>query len=78
MIKVLLFANIREIIQKPHIFIQATTIHQLLEMIKFAYPNTIEPLNSCVISVNQNIINDSNYILNENDAVAIIPPISSG
>lgn len=78
MVKVLLFANIREIIQKTHIFIEATNIYQLMEMIKFAYPNTIEPLNSCVVSVNQNIINDLNYILNENDEVAIIPPISSG
>lgn len=78
MIKVLLFANIREIIQKTHIFIEATTIHQLIEMIQFTYPNIIEPLNSCVISVNQNIVNDLNYILNENDVIAIIPPISSG
>ena len=78
MVKVLLFANIREIIKKTSITIDAQTINQLIENIKFTYPAISEPLNSCVISINQNIISDVNYILNENDEIAIIPPISSG
>ena len=78
MVKVLLFANIREIIKKTSINIDANTINQLIENIKFTYPVLVEPLNSCVISVNQSIINDLNYILNETDEIAIIPPISSG
>jgi molybdopterin converting factor small subunit len=78
MVRLLLFAGIREHIKLTEIYIQCITIQELLNKLKYTYPEITNLINTSVISVNQVIMKNLDYKFNDNDQVAIIPPISSG
>lgn len=78
MVKLLLFASIREHLKAGSIHIEATTTGELLKKLKYSYPEITELIESSVISVNKVIINNPEHPICMDDQVAIIPPISSG
>jgi molybdopterin converting factor small subunit len=78
MVKVLLFASIRELIKEKYIIVNGSNIQELIDNIKYSYPVVEEILNTCVFSVNRNIVNDYSMEIFSSDELAIIPPISSG
>lgn len=80
-ITVLLFAGIAERIGQTsvHLTIEGSTptVGQIKEELKQHYPNAAELIQSAIIAVNQEYA-PSHVLVNENDEIALIPPVSGG
>lgn len=80
-VTVLYFAQIHETTRKKQETIELatnTSIKDFMSIILTRYPN-IKKIKNVKISVNHHIVNsNSNAILNNNDEVALLPPISGG
>ena len=80
-VTVLYFAFIHEITRKKEEIMELSTntsIKELILIILTRYPN-IKNIKNIKISVNYRIVNsNSNSILQNNDEVALLPPISGG
>ncbi|WP_216831302.1 molybdopterin converting factor subunit 1 [Alkalihalobacterium elongatum] len=76
--KVLLFAQLEEVVGKREIEIQSEpiTVLQLKEMLLEKYPN-LRSLDSTIVAVNEDYVKNDT-LLKENDVVAFIPPVSGG
>jgi len=77
MVRLLLFAGIREHLKTSSLHIEAVSIEELLNKLKYIYPEITNLINTSIVSVNQ-VIRSSDYKFEVDDQVAIIPPISSG
>ncbi len=81
MVKIKLFANFREIVGKSEIEIEARTVVELLKKLSENYPELRQFISKegyVQIFVNLKRISDLNMKLNDNDTVAILPPVSGG
>jgi sulfur-carrier protein len=80
-VTILYFAFIHEITRKKEEIMELSTntsIKELISIILTRYPN-IKNIKNIKISVNYRIVNsNSNSILQNNDEVALLPPISGG
>ncbi|KYR01309.1 molybdenum cofactor synthesis protein 2 small subunit [Tieghemostelium lacteum] len=83
-IKCLLFAKLKEIFDNNSeititLPIDKCTTLNLLNEIKSLYPKSIYIINISLVAINcEYIEKDKDVIINENDEVAIIPPVSGG
>ena len=78
-IKIKFFGQHKEDLNKSELVINSKnniTINDLIELLKIKEPN-FSKFKSYAIAVNLNYEN-SDYMLKENDEVAIIPPVSGG
>ena len=78
-IKIKIFGQHKEDLNKSELVINSKnnlTINDLIELLKIKEPN-FSKFKSYAIAVNLNYEN-SDYMLKENDEVAIIPPVSGG
>jgi len=86
MVRVKLFANFREIVNKSELLIEACTVRDLLVKLSKRYPKLGElifdekgNLRTYVnIAVNGEIVSDYDVELDDDDVVAIFPPVSGG
>jgi molybdopterin synthase sulfur carrier subunit len=78
-LKIQLFGITKEIIGDSEIDMQISdnqTVSELLVNLKKQYPG-LEKLSSLWVAVNEDYA-ESDYILQNNDIVALIPPVSGG
>lgn len=75
------FAKSRELTNEKEVkqlLTSPTTISKVKEEILLLYP-CLQPISdNFVIAINQNYVDEQSIQLNENDEVAVIPPISGG
>jgi molybdopterin converting factor subunit 1 len=82
-IKVLLFAGLKEQLQTDVLHIDVTryedglTLKQLKQQLQQDYPEISEALSQAMFAVNEQFAADDT-LLRENDQVAVIPPVSGG
>lgn len=79
-INVLLFAGIREGIGLDKLILsypQGITLGQLIQDMETTYPHLLRLFRSCQFIVNCQEI-QVDYILQDNDEVAILPPLGGG
>lgn len=76
--KVLLFAQLEEIVGEREIEIKSEpiTVQQLKKVVLEKYPN-LRSLDSTIVAVNEEYVKNDT-LLKENDVVALIPPVSGG
>lgn len=84
-VKVLFFAKAREVVGKSEVDLSVNcdhsfTLNTFIEVLGNSYPELRELRNNFIIAHNQVYIidGDENLILNDNDEIAVIPPISGG
>ena len=77
MIKVLLFAQLREQVGKQDlsINIEGKTVKELKKILKEAY--AFDDLDSVMVAINEEFVNEED-IINAGVMVALIPPVSGG
>lgn len=79
-IKVLFFGKLRELLEIDNTILtileEDYSIQDLVNYFKINYPILNE--HRFVISLNKNYVFDYNEQLNDNDEIALIPPISGG
>ena len=78
-IKILFFAKIRELLDIENTVIELNeqcTLNDLINILHAEYP--ILKNIYVVYSINQEYVYNNNIILNKNDIIALIPPISGG
>ena len=79
-VKIIFFSILREKLNIREIFIECeknTTLIQAIEILQKQIDIADYDLKSCMFAVNQKYVENS-YILNENDEIAVIPPVSGG
>lgn len=79
-VKVLLFAGIREEIGQDTIcleYAKGSTLEQLINDMENEYPHLLRLFRSCQFIVNCQHIHPE-YALQDNDEVAILPPLGGG
>jgi len=79
-IKVLYFASLKDKLKKNEDIIdlkEGSKVEDLLNEIISKYPQIQELIQKCMIAVNEEY-SSKDRVLNENDIVAIIPPVSDG
>lgn len=79
-IKVLYFASLKDKLKKNEDIIdlkEGSKVEDLLNDIISKYPQIQELIQKCMIAVNEEY-SSKDRVLNENDIVAIIPPVSGG
>ncbi|GAB6072339.1 molybdopterin converting factor subunit 1 [Venenivibrio stagnispumantis] len=79
-IKVLYFASLKDKLKKKEDIIdlkEGSKVEDLLNDIISKYPQIQELIQKCMIAVNEEY-SSKDRVLNENDIVAIIPPVSGG
>ncbi len=87
-IKVRLFANIREIVGEPELFLDSTTVNGVLDTLTSMKPDlrevlfedgTLRPYITVLLNGrNINEIDGVKSALTEGDEMAIFPPVSGG
>lgn len=79
-LKLLAFGIAKEILKNQQIYIELSldegTVHDLRHQLEVRYPE-IKKLASYMVAINRAYANDTDQI-NENDEIAIIPPVSGG
>lgn len=78
-LNIALFGITKEIVGQPELAIQvpaATNVSELTERLKADYPR-LRDLRSMVVAVNSEYAEEE-YKLQENDEIALIPPVSGG
>ena len=79
-IKVLFFGKLRELLKTNEQILTITTenynIQDLVKTLKESYPILCEQI--FIVSLNKNFVLNYNTLLNNNDELALIPPISGG
>ncbi|MGG3797767.1 molybdopterin converting factor subunit 1 [Metabacillus fastidiosus] len=76
--KVLLFAHLQEAAGKDHLFIQAAGLS--VKELRNSLENNetrLSSLQNVMIAINENYATDED-IIEENDVIALIPPVSGG
>ncbi len=80
-IKVMLFANIRDLTGKEELVLQVEdeiTVSDALRIIKRSLPVLEKlPIDSFVVAVNMEYVS-RNHLLKDGDIIAIIPPVGGG
>ncbi|WP_247747486.1 molybdopterin converting factor subunit 1 [Alkalihalobacillus sp. BA299] len=76
--KVLLFAQLEEVVGDREIEINSAplTVKQFKHVLREKYPD-LPPLDNTIIAVNEEYVKDD-AVINENDVIALIPPVSGG
>ena len=77
MIKLLLFANLRDQTgkQEINVDIEGKSVKELKRVLKESY--SFDELDSVMIAINEEFVNDEE-IIRKGDVVALIPPVSGG
>ena len=79
-IKVLFFGKLRELLKTNEQVLTVTTenynIQDLVKNLKESYPILCDQI--FIVSLNKNYVLNYNTLLNNNDELALIPPISGG
>ncbi len=78
MVRVKLFANLREIVGEREIVVRADTIDDLFRKLVEMYPEIRSHLSRVTVVVNCSKVDDLNRKLNDDDVVALLPPFSGG
>ena len=79
-VKVLYFASLKDKIKKSSEELEVnknTKVKDLKIILSKKYPEIKELLESCMIAINENYVDD-NISLKENDIIAFIPPVGGG
>lgn len=78
-IKVLYFSQIKDLVGKSEEVIEFSgeTLKDLIDALSDRYPNVKDVLSRSMFAVNENY-EKLDFILKDNDTVAIIPPVSGG
>lgn len=79
-IKIILFASAREIVGKEKLemeFKEGARVSDCKASLLKAFPSIGRIIDKCSYAVNTDIKSDD-YILNEGDEVAVLPPVSGG
>lgn len=79
-IKILFFSSLKEklgISSKEVEFNENLSISDLKIYLTNKYPNVKDIINNSMFAVNEQYV-DNNYLLKDEDTVAIIPPVSGG
>lgn len=77
MIKIKLFAFLKEMAGSEEISLEATSCEEALGRLKNQFPELLSALPSCLIAVNETYAAPST-VLREGDELAILPPVSGG
>lgn len=79
MIKVMLFAGMKEKVGREQIIYHGTSLRvaELREWLAEAYPQLAEDIPQAMVAVNEEFADESTMI-SEQDQVALIPPVSGG
>lgn len=75
--KVLLFAYLQEAAGKDHLFIQAAGLSVKELRNSLENETRLSSLQNVMIAINENYATDED-IIEENDVIALIPPVSGG
>jgi molybdopterin synthase sulfur carrier subunit len=78
-VNILLFGITKDLIGKQHLQLELpakVTVSGFKKVLQEKYPELVE-LNSLAIAVNSEYANDS-VMIQENDEIALIPPVSGG
>jgi molybdopterin synthase sulfur carrier subunit len=78
-VRIDLFGITREIVGESHIRFALSppaTVHTLLDQLKARYPR-LQGLSSLAVAVNSEYA-EPQWVLGENDEIALIPPVSGG
>lgn len=79
-VNILLFGITKDLIGKQHLQLELpsakVTVSSFKKILQEKYPELVE-LNSLAIAVNSEYANDS-VMIQENDEIALIPPVSGG
>ncbi|WP_327998182.1 molybdopterin converting factor subunit 1 [Metabacillus fastidiosus] len=75
--KVLLFAHLQEAAGKDHLFIQAAGLSVKELRNSLENETRLSSLQNVMIAINENYATDED-IIEENDVIALIPPVSGG
>lgn len=77
MIKLLLFAQLRDQAGKQEIYIniKGKSVKELKEVLKESY--SFDELDSVMVAINEEFVSDEE-VIREGDVVALIPPVSGG
>ena len=79
MVRVKLFANLREIAGIDEIFVDVRSLDELIEWLEKYYPKLKDLLDRGYISVFVNCkLVRSNVPLKNDDVIALLPPVSGG
>ncbi|ACN99052.1 conserved domain protein [Sulfurihydrogenibium azorense Az-Fu1] len=78
-VEVLYFSQVKDKVGKSSEIVDfnGNTVEDLINYLTKIYPNIRDILQKSMIAVNENYA-EKDSILNENDKVAIIPPVSGG
>ena len=78
-VKILYFSQIKDLIGKNEEIIEFSgeTVRDLIEVLSQKYPNVKEVLNKSMFAINENY-EKTDFVLKDDDTVAIIPPVSGG
>jgi molybdopterin converting factor subunit 1 len=80
MIKIMLFAGLKEKLQADHIYIHADnlTLGELKVKLVEAYPVIKDDLPRAMIAVNEEFLLEDEHMIDPKDDIALIPPVSGG
>ena len=78
-VKILYFSQIKDLVGKNEEIIEFSgeTVRDLIEVLSQKYPNVKEVLNKSMFAINENY-EKTDFVLKDDDTVAIIPPVSGG
>ena len=79
MVKILLFAGLSEKIGVQELMIEAAgrEVEALLQSMKEKYPQAAGELGQAMVAINEEFV-DPDTVIQPNDVIAFIPPVSGG
>ncbi len=78
MVRVKLFANLREIVGKNEVIVGADTVGELLDKLLRMYPQLKPYMSYTTVVVNCVQVKSLDHKLKDDDVVALLPPFSGG